>query len=95
VHVDTVVVAAYFPTVQVVHIAEPVIRKYHDDNNNNPPNPISFMSDIPITSGKYSEFVLLLFLRTHRETDRFFFNFRSVKSPTVVMYKKHQLYSGP
>ncbi len=32
-----------------------------------------FMSDIPSTSGRlHSEFVLLLFLQTHRETDRFF-----------------------
>ena len=34
---------------------------------------ISFMSPIPSTSGKlHSEFVRLLFLQDHRETDRFF-----------------------
>ncbi len=49
------------------------IRKYQVDYNNNPPNSISFISDIASTSGRlYSEFVSVLFLQTHRETDRFF-----------------------
>ncbi len=49
------------------------IRKYHTDYNNNPPNTISFMSPIPSTSGRlHSEFIRLLFLQAHRETDRFF-----------------------
>ena len=49
------------------------IRKYRDDYNNNPPNTVSFMTDITSTSGRlHSEFVRLLFLQTHRETDRFF-----------------------
>ena len=49
------------------------IRKYRADYNNNPPNAISFMSGIPRTSGRlHCEFVLLLFLQDHRETDRFF-----------------------
>jgi hypothetical protein len=49
------------------------IRKYHTDYNNNPPNGISFMSTIPSTSRRlHSDFVRLLFLQTHRETDRFF-----------------------
>ncbi len=49
------------------------IRKYRSDYNNNPPNTTSFMSVIPSTSGRlYSEFVRLLFLQTHRETDLFF-----------------------
>jgi hypothetical protein len=40
---------------------------------NNPPNAISFMAAIASTSGRlHSEFVCLLFLQTHRETDRFF-----------------------
>jgi hypothetical protein len=39
----------------------------------NPPNDIAFMSAIPSTSGRlHSEFVSLLFLQAHRETDRFF-----------------------
>ena len=49
--------------------------KYRTDYNNkqqinNPPNVISFMSTITSTSGRlHSEFVLLLFLQAHRETD--------------------------
>jgi hypothetical protein len=49
------------------------IRKYRADYNNNPPNAISFMTAITRTSGRiHSEFVRLLFLQTHRKTDRFF-----------------------
>ena len=49
------------------------IRKYRGDYNNNPPSCVSFMPVIPSTSGRsHSEFVLLLFLQVHRETDRFF-----------------------
>ncbi len=49
------------------------IRKYHTDYNNKPPNVISFMTDISSTSGRiHSEFVRLLFLQAHRETDHFF-----------------------
>jgi hypothetical protein len=49
------------------------VRKYRADYNNNPPNTISFMPAIGSTSGRiHSEFVRLLFLQTHRETDRFF-----------------------
>ena len=49
------------------------IRKYRADYNNNPPKTISFVTDIPSTSGRlHSEFVCLLFLQAHRETDRFF-----------------------
>jgi hypothetical protein len=49
------------------------IRKYHEDYNNNPPNVISFMPAIPSTSSRlHSEFIRLLFLQAHRETDHFF-----------------------
>jgi hypothetical protein len=49
------------------------IRKYRDDYNNNPPNAISIMPAMASTSGRlHSEFIRLLFLQTHRETDRFF-----------------------
>jgi hypothetical protein len=48
------------------------IRKYRADYNNNP-NTISFMPAISSTSGRlHSEFIRILFLQTHRETDRFF-----------------------
>ena len=49
------------------------IRKYRSEYNNNPPNTISFMFVISSTSGRlHGEFVRLLFLQAHRETDRFF-----------------------
>jgi hypothetical protein len=49
------------------------IRKYRADYNNNPPSVVSFMSAVVSTSGRlHSEFVRLLFLQAHRETDRFF-----------------------
>jgi hypothetical protein len=49
------------------------IRKYLTDCNLNPPNTISFMSGIVSTSGRlHIEFVRILFLQDHRETDRFF-----------------------
>ena len=48
------------------------IRKYRSEYNNNPPNTISFMFVISSTSGRlHGEFVRLLFLQAHRETDRF------------------------
>ena len=53
--------------------ADDKIRKYRADCNNNPPNTVSFMTGITSTSGRlHSEFVRLLFLQDHRETDRFF-----------------------
>ena len=49
------------------------IRKYRADYNNRPPSAVSFMPVIASTSGRlHSEFVRLLFLQAHRETDRFF-----------------------
>ncbi len=49
------------------------IRKYRADYNNNPPAAVAFMPAITSTSGRlHSEFVRLLFLQAHRETDRFF-----------------------
>ena len=48
------------------------IRKYRADYINNPPFSVAFMSTIVSTSGRlHSEFVLLLFLQVHRETDPF------------------------
>ncbi len=48
------------------------IRKYRSDYNNNPPNSISFIPTIASTSGSlHSEFIRILFLQVHRETDRF------------------------
>ena len=48
------------------------VLQHRADDNNRPSHSISFMSAIAITSGRiHSEFVLLLFLQAHRETDRF------------------------
>jgi hypothetical protein len=48
------------------------IRKYRADYNNNT-NAISFIPAIVSTSGRiHSEFIRILFLQSHRETDRFF-----------------------
>jgi hypothetical protein len=49
------------------------IRKYRANYSNNPPTAISFMPAIASTSGRlHSEFLRLLFLQAHRQTDRFF-----------------------
>ena len=49
------------------------IRKYRGDYNDNPPTSVSFMTAIASTSGRlHSEFIRLLFLQAHRETDLFF-----------------------
>jgi hypothetical protein len=49
------------------------IRKYHADCNNNPPNDVAFMPAMTGTNGRFhSDFIRLLFLQAHRETDRFF-----------------------
>jgi hypothetical protein len=49
------------------------IRKYRADYNNNPPNAVTFIPDIPGTNGRlHSVFIRLSFLQDHRETDHFF-----------------------
>jgi hypothetical protein len=49
------------------------IRKYRADYNNRPPSAVSFMPAIASTSDRlHGEFVRLLFLHPHRETDHFF-----------------------
>jgi hypothetical protein len=49
------------------------IRKYRTDYNNRTPSEVSCIPGIASTSGRlHSEFVRLLFLQTHRETDHFF-----------------------
>ena len=50
-----------------------LVRKYRADYNNNPPRGVGFMPAIASTSGRLqSEFIRILFLQAHRETDRFF-----------------------
>ncbi len=57
------------------------IRKYHVDYNNNPPNTVAFMPTVAGTTGRlHSDFIRLLFLQTHRETDHFFAS-SGVQSP--------------
>ena len=49
------------------------IRQIHTDYNNRPSNFISFIPVISSSSWSLqTDFVCLLFLQTHRETDRFF-----------------------
>ena len=49
------------------------ILKYHADYNNNPPISTAFIPAITSTSGRlHSEFIRLLFLQVHGETDRLF-----------------------
>ncbi len=51
----------------------PKKKKYRTNYNNRPPSVVSFMTAIDSTPGRlHSEFVQLLFLQAHRETDRFF-----------------------
>jgi hypothetical protein len=49
------------------------LRKYRTGYNNNSTRGVDFMPTIGSTSGRlHSEFIRILFLQTHRETDRFF-----------------------
>ena len=67
------------------------IRKYRAEYNNRPPSAVSFMSDIVSTSGRlHSEFVRLLFLQDHRETDRFFAasGVQSAQSTSVFHFRR-------
>jgi hypothetical protein len=49
------------------------LRKYRADYNFNPTRGVGFIPTIASTSGRlHSEFIRILFLRNHRETDRFF-----------------------
>jgi hypothetical protein len=46
------------------------IHRYHTDYNNNPSRGVGFIPTIPSTSGRlHSEFIRILFLQAHRETD--------------------------
>jgi hypothetical protein len=60
-------------TFSVPRITPRRIRKYRADYNNRPPSAVSFMPPIASTSDRlHSEFVRILFLQVHRETDHFF-----------------------
>ena len=67
------------------------IRKYRADYNNRPPSAVSFMPSIASTSDRlHGEFVRLLFLQAHRETDRFFAasGVQSAQSTSVFHYRR-------
>jgi hypothetical protein len=54
-------------------VAVDKIQEYRSDHNDNPPTAVAFMPAIGSMSGRlHSEFVRLLFLQAHRETDPFF-----------------------
>jgi hypothetical protein len=57
----------------LIEATDDKIRKYRTDYNNNLTHIVSFMTSIASTSRRlHSDFVRLLFLQTHRETDHFF-----------------------
>jgi hypothetical protein len=63
----------HYPNDVEMSLNETVSDKYHTDCDNNSSNAISFMSVIASTSDRlHSDFVCLLFLQAHRETDLFF-----------------------
>ncbi len=57
----------------LIETTDDKILQYRADYNNNPPHRVTFIPAMVSTSGRlHSEFVRLLFLQTHRETDLFF-----------------------
>jgi hypothetical protein len=68
------------------------IRKYRADYNNNPSNVVAFMPDIAGTNGRsHSDFITLLFLQAHRETDRFFATSRVQSTQSNVPWDVYRL----
>ena len=70
---------------------------YRADYNNNPPSCVASMPAIASTSGRlHSEFVRLLFLQAHRETDRFFTvsGVQLVQSDRDQFHYKHVVFSS-
>jgi hypothetical protein len=70
-------------------------RKYRTDKNN-PPHTVSFTSTISCVSGRlHSEFIRLLFLQDHRETDRFFTDsgVDLVQSTSGLFHFRHSVFS--
>ena len=58
---------------QIPQLQKNKILKYRSDYNNNPPTSVAFIPAMASTSGRlHSEFIRLLFLQAHQETDRFF-----------------------
>ncbi len=73
------------------------IRRYHADYSNNPTRGVCFIPVIPSTSGRlHSEFIRILFLRAHRETDHFFAasGVLSVQSDRGFFHYRHTAFSS-
>jgi hypothetical protein len=73
------------------------IRKYRADYKNRPPSTVSFIPPISSTSGRlHSEFVRLLFLQGHRETDRFFADsgVQSAKTTSDMFHLRRTAFSS-
>ncbi len=70
------------------------IRQYRSDYNNRPSHDMVFMPDIDSMSGRlHCEFVLILFLQTHREIDRFLSS-SGVHLPRSTFHFHHVVFSS-
>jgi hypothetical protein len=73
------------------------LRKYRTDYNFNPTRGVGFMPAIASTSGRlHSEFIRILFLQAHRETDRFFAasGVMSSQSDRGFFHYRHEAFSS-
>ncbi len=73
------------------------IRRYHADYNNNPVRVVGFMTVIACTSGRlHREFIRILFVQDHRETDRFFVTsgVLSAQSDRGFFHYRHAAFSS-
>ncbi len=62
------------------------IHRYRTDYNNNPPRGVDFMPAIASTSGRlHSEFIRILSLQDHRETNRFFLKFQEFSRHNQIL----------
>jgi hypothetical protein len=72
-------------------------RRYRPDYSNNPTRGVGFMPPIVITSGRlHSEFIRILFLQTHWETDFFFAvsGVLSVQPDRGFFHYRHRAFSS-
>jgi hypothetical protein len=73
------------------------VRKYRADYNFNPPRGVGFMPAIVSTSGRlHSEFIRILFLQAHRETECFCEDSRvlSAQSDRGFFHYRHTAFSS-
>jgi hypothetical protein len=70
----------------------PKLRKYRTDYNFNPSRGVGFMSVITSTSDHFhNEFIRILFLQSHRETDHFFAVSGVMSSQSILMDHQSRL----